>query len=152
VDTEGGIHYPMGDLFDYNGPILMVTRILYKPEFTAEQTLSAFDDVIREVQEKGISADELGQVKVKFRSDYFSMLEGGMGGYLPRFGLMHYLACFTLFDGDPALVNTALEGFLAVTPAEVQAAAQKLLVPANRSIVLRQPAKRAAETAAKGGA
>jgi len=26
VDAEGGIHYPVGDLFDYNGPTLMVTR------------------------------------------------------------------------------------------------------------------------------
>ena len=40
-------------------------------------------------------------MKVKFRADYYSMLEGGMGAHMPRFGLMHYLACFTLFDGDP---------------------------------------------------
>jgi len=145
VDTEGGIHYPMGDVLDYNGPILMVTRILHKPEFTADQTIAAFDDVIREVQEKGIGSDELAEVKLKFRSDYYSALEGGMGGYLPRFGLMHYLACFTLFDGDPNLVNTILDGFLAVTPAEVQEVARKILVPTNRSIVLRQPVK-------KGGA
>ena len=64
-----------------------------------------------------------------------------MGGYVPRFGLMHYLACFTLFDNDPTLVNTILDGFLSVTPAEVQAVAQKILVPTNRSIVLRQPVK-----------
>jgi len=136
VDCEGGIHYPMGDIFDYNGPMLMVTRILHKPEYTAEQTIAAFDEVIREVQEKGISADELSQVKVKFRSDYVSALEGGM---VPRFGLMHYLACFTLFDNDPGLVNMILDGFLAVTPEQVRDAAREILVPANRSIVLRQP-------------
>ena len=28
---------------------------------------------------------------------------------MPRFGLMHYLACFTLFDGDPGRVNTILD-------------------------------------------
>ena len=54
------------------------------------------------------------------------MLEGGMGSYMPRFGLMHYLACFTLFDGDPNRVNTILDGFLAVTPAQVQAARAKI--------------------------
>jgi len=145
VDTEGGIHYPMGDVFDYNGPMLMVTRILHKPEFTADQTIAAYDEIIGEVQQKGITPEELEQVKVKFRSDYYSALEGGMGGYLPRFGLMHFLACFTLFDGDPSLVNTILDGFLAATPADVQAIAQKMMVPTNRSIVLRQPVK-------KGGA
>jgi predicted Zn-dependent peptidase len=144
VETSGGIHYPMGDLFDYNGPMLMVTSILHKPEFSPADTLAAFDDVVREIQEKGIAPDELDQVKVKFRSDYFSMLEGGMGGYMPRFGLMHYLACFTLFDGSPQLVNSVLDGFLAVTPAQAQAAAQKFLVPANRAIVERRPATKGA--------
>jgi predicted Zn-dependent peptidase len=67
------------------------------------------------------------------------MLEGGMGSYMPRFGLMHYLACFTLFDGDPDRINTVLDGFLAVTPAEVQAAAKKYLVPANRAVLARVP-------------
>jgi predicted Zn-dependent peptidase len=145
VDTQGGIHYPLGDVLDYNGPVLMVTRILHKPEFTSDATLAGFDALIRDAQEKGIGADELEQVKVKFRSDYYSTLEGGMGGYMPRFGLMHYLACFTLFDGDPHLVNTAFDSFLAVTPAEVQRVAQKILVPTNRAIVFRQPV-------AKGGA
>jgi zinc protease len=142
VDTEGGIHYPMGDIFDYNGPVLMVTRILYKPEFTAEQTLSEFDRVIADVQEKGVPAEELEQVKVKFRSNYYSELEGGHGGYLPRYGLMHYLACFTLFDQDPQLANTVLDESLAVTPAEVQAVAQKYLLPRNRAIIIRRPVKR----------
>ncbi len=141
VDTEGGIHYPMGDVFDYNGPVLMVTRILHKPEFTAEQTLAEFDQVIADVQEKGIGVEELEAAKVKFRSDYYSQLEGGHGGHLPRYGLMHYLACFTLFDRDPQLVNSILEGFLEVTPGRVQAVAQKYLVPRNRAVLTRRPVK-----------
>ena len=112
VDADGS-----ADVFDTNGPTQMVTRIFHKPEFTSEATIAAFDEVIRGVQEKGIAAEELDPVKVKFRADYYSMLEGGMGSYMPRFGLMHYLACFTLFDGDPQRVNTILDGFLAVTPA-----------------------------------
>ena len=148
VDTEGGIHYPMGDVFDYNGPMLMTSRILYRPDVAPEATLSEYDAVIREVQQQGIAEDELAQVKVKFRSDYVSNLEAGMGGYVPRFGLMHYLACFTLFDGDPSLVNTILDGFMGVTPARVQSAAQKFLVPANRAIVFRVPSAVAQKGAA----
>jgi len=144
VDTEGGIHYPLGDAFDYNGPIQMVTRILHKPEFTADQTLAEFDQVIGEVQEKGVGDEELEQVRVKFRSDYYSQLEGGHGGYIPRFGLMHWLACFTLFDREPQLVNSILDGFLEVTPARVQAAAQKYLVARNRAIVFRRPVAKGA--------
>lgn len=148
VETEGGIHYPMGDVFDYNGPMLMTTRILHPPHVGSDAVLGEFDTVIREVQEQGISDSELAQVKVKFRSDYFSSLEAGMGGYVPRFGLMHYLACFTLFDGDPTLVNTVLGGFLEVSATQVQSAARKYLVPGNRAVVFRQPTAAAQKGAA----
>jgi zinc protease len=144
VDAEGGIQYPVGDLFDYNGPTLMVSRLLHKPEYSADQTLVAFDEVIDHVKQNGIDPDDLTPIKVKFQSDYFSMLEGGQGSSTPRYGLMHLLACFTLFDNDPKLVNTVLAGFLAVTVEGVQSAAQQMLTRHNRSIVIRQPAKKAA--------
>ncbi len=149
VDTGGGIHYPLGDVFDYNGPIQMVTRILHKPEHSSEDTLQAFDGVIAEVQENALGADELEQVKIKFRSDFYSSIEGGMGGYMPRFGLMHHLACFTLFDNDPTLINSALDGFLGVTPAQVQSLARRMLVPQNRAVVFRRPAAKSATAPAE---
>ena len=120
VDTGGGIQYPVGDLFDYNGPTLLVSRVLHKPEYNSEQALAAYDAVIDAVRQHGIERDELEQVKVKFRSEYVSSLEGGHGGSIPRYGLMHYLACFTLFDNDPSLVNSILDGFLQVTPEQVR--------------------------------
>jgi len=144
VDAGGGIHYPVGDLFDYNGPTLMVSRILHKPEYSADKTLAAYDAVLDTVRQKGIDADELAEVQVKFRSDYFASLEGGHGGYIPRYGLMHYMACFTLFDNDPRLVNSILEGFFDVTPERVRAAAQKYLDPARRALVFRRPVKKGA--------
>jgi zinc protease len=144
VEADGGID----DLFGYNGPSQMTTRILHRPEYTAEQTLGAFDQVMREVQEKGITEDELEQLKVKARSDYYSTLEGGRGGYTPRYGLMHLLACFTLFDGDPQLVNTILDGFLAATRDEIHAVAKKYLRPENRAIVFRTPVSKDAKEAA----
>ena len=141
IDTAGGIHHPVGDLFDANGPTLLVTRIFHKPEYDSEATIAALDTVIAKVRQQGITADELAQVKVKFRSEYISSLEAGMGAYMPRFGLMHYLACFTLFDKDPGLINTIMDGFMEVTPEQAQAAAQRYLVPANRAILIRNPEK-----------
>jgi zinc protease len=134
VEAEGGVD----DVFGYNGPTQMTTRIMHKPEYSAEQTVAAFDAVLQEVREKGIAQEELDQLKVKWRSDYYSTLEGGRGS-MPRYGLMHLLACFTLFDNDPQLVNTILDGFLAVTREEVQAVARKYLRRENRAIVFRTP-------------
>ncbi len=144
VEAEGGID----DIFGYNGPTQMTTKILHKPEYSDEQTLEAFDSVIREITEKGVNEDELQQIKVKWRSDYFSTLEGGRGGYMPRYGLMHLLACFTLFDGEPQLVNTILDDFLAVTSKDVQDAAKRYLREENRAIVFRTPVKSDAKEAA----
>ena len=144
VEADGGVD----DIFGYNGPTQMTTRILHKPEYSSKATLAEFDAVIRELQEKGISEDELQQLKVKWRSDYYSTLEGGRGGSMPRYGLMHLLACFTLFDNEPHLVNSILEGFLAVTREQVQAVAKKYLQPENRAIVFRMPAKTDAKEAA----
>jgi zinc protease len=134
VEASGG-----ADPIDTNGPTQMVTRIFHRPDVASDAVIAAFDSIVRDLQEKGIEGDELAPVKVKLRSDFYSMLEGGMGSHMPRFGLMHYLACFTLFDGDPNRINTILDGFEAVTPAQIQAAAKEYLVPKNRAIVLRLP-------------
>jgi len=58
---------------------------------------------------------------------------------MPRFGLMHYLACFTLFDGDPNRINTILDEFLRVTPERIRDGAKKHLVPRNRAVLFRRP-------------
>jgi len=144
VEADGGVD----DLFGYNGPTQMTTKIFHKPEYSSEATLAAFDALIHEVQEKGITDDELQQLKVKWRSDYYATLEGGRGGFMPKYGLMHLLACFTLFDNEPQLVNTILDGFLAVTPEQVQSAAKKYLRNQKRAIVFRVPVKAGAKEAA----
>lgn len=135
VEADGGID----DIFGYNGPTQMTTRILHKPEIASDATLAAFDAIIRGIQEKGITETELEQLKVKWRSDYFATLEGGRGGYMPRYGLMHLLACFTLFDGEPRLVNSIMDGFLGVSKEQVQDVACRYLKPENRAIVFRKP-------------
>ena len=144
VDADGGID----DVFVYDGPTQLTTRLFHKPEISSEETLAAFDAIVRDVRETGISDSELEQLKVKFRSDYFATLESGRGGSMPKFGLMHLLAGFTLLDGDPKLVNTILDGFLAVTKDQVRDAARKFLQPQNRAIVFRKPAAGSAQEAA----
>ncbi len=145
IDVAGGVNYSSGDLFDYNGPTLMITTIYHKPEYSSEETIEAFDELVKEIRDQGLGDDELQQIRVKFRSDFYSHLNGGMGSHVPRFGLMHNLACFTLFDNDPHLINSVLDRFLAVTPQQVREIAAKMLVPQNRSILIRRPVN-------KGGA
>ncbi len=92
--------------FEYNGVTQLGTKLIYKPEVTGEQMLAAYDAIVEEVRQRELNPKKLEEVKVKFRSDLFVVGKAGMVGAFPRFGLMHYLACFTLFDGDPGSVNT----------------------------------------------
>ncbi|MGB6876348.1 MAG: pitrilysin family protein [Candidatus Acidiferrales bacterium] len=138
LETGGGINDSSGGAIDYNGPTLLITTMFHKSEYSAGAAITAFDEVIRDVRENRIGDDELQQVQVKIRADFYSMLESGGNG-VPRFGLMHALACFTLFDNDPQRINTILGKLSAVTAAEVQAVAQKYLSRENRAILIRKP-------------
>ncbi len=137
VDAEGGLHFPSGDPFDYSGPMLMTTRILHRPDVPSESVLAALDQVTAELADKGPTGGELDEVKAKMKSDYFAALDGG--NHIPRFGRMHYLACFALFDDEPELLNTIPGYFTDIPPERVREAATRFLVPANRAIVERRP-------------
>ena len=46
IEASGGINYSSGDLFDYNGPTLMITTIYHKPEYSSDQTIAAFEEIM----------------------------------------------------------------------------------------------------------
>jgi predicted Zn-dependent peptidase len=94
------------------------------------------DKVITAIQEHGISDEELKQAKVNFRSSFLESLEGGI---IPGFGRADLLAALTLYDDDPNRINTILGELDKVTSADVQQAAKKYLVPANRTSIDRRP-------------
>ena len=137
LDAQGGID----DLFGYDRPSQMTTQIRHRPEVSSQAVLAAFDSMIHEVQQDGVTQQETELAKIKWRSAYFSRLEAG-AAHMPRFGLMHLLACFTLFDGEPRLVNTILDEFLEVSRENLLEAARKYLRKENRAIVYRVPTER----------
>jgi predicted Zn-dependent peptidase len=143
LDWQAGVNFEIGNEFDYDGPMLLTARTTYKPGHTADEILKEVDAVIADVQAKGVTAKELADAKVRFRSGYYDELESGQGK-------ANLLAAFTLFRGDPNLVNTVLPQFEAVTAAQVQAAARKWLVAANRTVIDRVPEAKAPDAKATG--
>ena len=143
LDWTAGINLGLGNEFDYNGPMLLTARTTYKPGHTADEILKEVDAVVADVQARGVTVKELADAKVRFRSAYYDQLESG-------FGKANLIAAFALFRGDPGLINTALQAFESVTPAQAQAAARKYLVSTNRTVIDRVPEPKA-EGVAKGG-
>jgi predicted Zn-dependent peptidase len=134
--VSGGFNYALGNNFDYNGPMLYTFRVDYRPDLKGADVLKVVDKVITAIQEHGISDEELKQAKVNFRSSFLESLEGGI---IPGFGRADLLAALTLYDDDPNRINTILGELEKVTASDVQQAAKKYLVPANRTSIDRRP-------------
>jgi len=142
--VEGGINL-LGNMFNYNGPMLLMANLTYDPTTKTETVIEAIDTVVEPLRNKPVDQKSLDRARVKLRSSLYDTM-GQFGG----FGLMDLLASFALFDDDPARVNTLVSQFEKVTPEEVQKTAQEYLRPTNRTIVTLEPApKTAAEAPAK---
>jgi zinc protease len=138
LDWAGGINFELGNEFDYDGPMLMVSRTTYKPGHTGEEILKEVDAVVRELQEHGVTKKELDAAKVRFRSNFYSQLES-------TFGKANLLASFALFNDDPQRINKVVALYDAVTPEQIKSAAQRYLTPENRTSIDRVPEKKEAK-------
>lgn len=138
LSADGGVNWPLGASFEYNGPTLMTSFIVYPPKMTEDQVLAAYDAAIKELATKGPTQQDLDRVITKMRSDWYGQLE------IP-IDRASALSHAVLFDGTFDRVYQIPEELAKVTPAQVKAFAAKYLVSSNRTIINRVP-----EPAAKG--
>ena len=104
---------------------------------TADEIVEQAQQEIARVQNEPVAAAELERARTLLRSDKITALQSS----LRRAQL---LAQYELLDQRPELINTDLQKFLAVGPAEIQAAAKKYLTPEHRSVLQIVPAPPAA--------
>jgi zinc protease len=142
--VNGGINL-LGNMYNYNGPMLLIAHLTYDPTTKTETVVEAIDAVVEPLRAKPVDQKTLDRARVKLRSSLYDTM-GRFGG----FGLMDLLASFALFDDDPARVNALVAQFESVTPEQVRKTAQEYLRPTNRTVVALQPAPKAgAEVPAK---
>ena len=144
--VQGGINIGLGNMYNYNGPMLWTVGFIHDPSKTREQIQAALDSVIEDVRSRPVSADELARARTKIRSNLYNLADPST-----RFGLIDLLAVGALWENDPNWVNRLEAGFDAVTPELLLATAREYLRPTNRSILLVQPGAPGAP-AAKSGA
>ncbi|MGN7159330.1 M16 family metallopeptidase [Sphingomonas sp. SAFR-052] len=141
-DLSGGINAYLGNMYNYNGPMLWAFNFTHDPKFTDAQIRQAVDGVVEQLRTTPVTVAELDRARTKLRSDLYSSVDGGM-----RIGLIDLLAVYALFDNDPQAVNRIEAGFAKVTPALIQKTAQEYLRPTNRSIYTIVPGTAAAQGA-----
>ncbi len=142
LSVNGGTNWPLGDPFEYNGPTLMTSFIVYPPNLTEDRVMAAYDGVIANLARNGPTQAEITRVVTKMRSDRYDELE------IP-ISRASALSHAVLFDGSFASVYSIPRELEKVTPEEVKAFAAKYLVATNRTIINRTPA--AAQSAANQG-
>ena len=144
LSTSGGMNWPLGNPFEYNGPTLMTSLIVYPPSVAEDQLLADYEAVIDRLRTQGPSAADMERIKAKMQSDWYSQLEIP----LERASV---LAHATLFDGDPERVNQIPSELSRITAEEVKAFAAKYLVDTNRTIINRVPSAGAKTAGAEKG-
>ncbi|HVG14694.1 MAG TPA: pitrilysin family protein [Chitinophagaceae bacterium] len=128
-----GINADLGNMFDYNGPMLWTTNLIYDSTVKADDIVKEFDEAIADLG-KNISAEDLQLASVKMRSGLYDDMSANFG-----VGKINLLACFALFDDNPAKINTLEGEFKKITPELIRKTVQQYLVPANRTILIIQP-------------
>ena len=128
-DLSGGINAYLGNMYNYNGPMLWRFNFTHDAQLTDAQIRAAVDPVIAGLSTTPVPQAELDRARTKLRSDLYSSVDGGT-----RIGLIDLLAVYALFDNDPQAVNRIEAGFASVTPALIQKTAREYLRPTNRSV------------------
>ena len=135
-NVNGGINAGLGNMFNYDGPMLVTASLIHDADKPADSVLKAVDAVIEDLRTRPVDAATLERARTKLRSNFYSYLEA-LGG----FGRADLLASFALFDSDPARINRLEAEFNKVTPELIMRTAQEYLRPTNRTILTIEPRK-----------
>jgi zinc protease len=144
LSVNGGLNWPLGTPYEFNGPTLMTSFVVYPPNVAEDQLLVAYDSTVKELIDKGPSQQDLDRIVAKMRSDWYDQLE------IP-ISRASALSHAVLFDGNFEPVYQIPEDLAKVTPAQIRAFAAKYLVSTNRTIVNRVPAQGEAQAEKKQG-
>ena len=142
---QAGINVGLGNMYNYRGPMLWTVGFIHDPAKSRAEITTAVDSVIEDIRTKPVSAGELERARTKIRSNLYNLADPST-----RFGLIDLLAVGAMWEDDPRWASRLEAGFAKVTPQLIQATAREYLRPANRSILLVQPAPAAAAAPATG--
>lgn len=133
LSVDGGVNWPLGTPYEYNGPTLMTSFIVYPPNITEDQVVAAYDAAVQDLIQRGPTQQDLDRIVAKMKSDWYGNLE------IP-ISRASALSHAVLFDGNFDSVYQIPDELAKVTPAQVRAFAAKYLVTTNRTIMNRAPA------------
>lgn len=131
-NVSGGINFGLGNMFDYNGPMLWMANLIYDASVPADSIIRQFDKAVAELT--NVTPEDLKLASVKMRSSLYDQMGSFYG-----IGKLNLLASFALFDDNPSKINTLDAEFKKVTPAMIRKTVNEYLRPTNRTILIVEP-------------
>ena len=135
--VDGGINDALGNMFDYNGPMLWEASLFHDNGVAPEAIMAVVDSVVNVVSSRAVDQATLDRAIVKFRSSFYSMTSEQFG-----FGRANLIAAFALFDDDPSRINSIEKRIKEVTPELLQRTAREYLRPTNQTVLAVVPKSR----------
>jgi zinc protease len=132
--VSGGINSGLGNMFNYNGPMLWDGSLVHDAQVPADSIIAVLDREISRLESQGVTPEQLDLALVKMRSDLYDQISQMYG-----FGKADLLASFALFDNNPARINQLEAEFRKVTPALLQKTIREYLRPTNRTVLTINP-------------
>jgi len=133
LNIDGGLGWPLGHAWDYDGPTLLTLFALYKPNVEPDAVLGAVNEEVARIAAEGVPGETLAAAKTKLLADYVNGLE-------PFISRADELAKAQLLWGNAEALNQVPGLVQAVTVADVQRVAKTYLTDANRTVIDRVPA------------
>jgi predicted Zn-dependent peptidase len=143
-DVAAGINWGLGNMFNYEGPMLWMLSVYHDRDKSADSLLKVIDAEIEAIRTTPVDSATIARARTKLRSGLYSIVDEFSG-----LGKLDLLASFALFDSDPARFNTLEAEFAKVTPEQILKTAQDYLRRENRTVYTIVPG--AKEAAAPAG-
>lgn len=131
-DLSGGINY-LGNMFNYNGPMLWMFDFKYDKETSEEAIIASIDEVMENLK-ANLSQEMIDNAIVKIRSNLYDEIGGFYG-----MGRADLLSTFALFDDDPEKINSIEAEFKEITPEIIRNTIDEYLRKTNRTILTVNP-------------
>jgi predicted Zn-dependent peptidase len=133
IQYEADLGWPFAGAQDFRDPEPYAMFLVHNPTFKADQILDQVQEEFARLQKEPFPAKDLDRIKTQLRANHIQSLQSSLGR-------ARGLAQYEVIDGKPELINTELDAVLAVTPAQIQAAAKKYFTTDKRVVLEIQPA------------
>jgi zinc protease len=143
IQYESNLGWPFASPTDYRDPAPYGIYLLYKPNFDGKQIAGQVQAEVDKIKTEGVDAQELERARTFYRAARINGLQSALSR-------AQVLGQYEIFDKKPELINTELDQYMAVTPAQIQAVAKKYVDPEKRALLEIVPAPAKEEGPASG--